>query len=130
MPYRLKPPNIKGISIMDIIAKKIECLKRAYPIIETNMRDILVNMVKTAPKQIVHFAHTVTVPADSETVNILKDKGGKSKYIPMSIVSMSLDEDEDIVFHTLTDEDIYEYDVFGGIIAIFTMLDAFKQINV
>lgn len=114
---------------MDIITKKLEYLKREFPLIEMNMRDVLVEMVKKSPKQIVHFSHTVTVPADNETVNILKDKGSKSKYIPMPIVSMSLDEDEDVVFHTLTGKSIYEYDVFGGIIAIFTMLDAFKQIK-
>lgn len=114
---------------MDIITKKLEYLKREFPLMEINMRDVLVEMVKKSPKQIVHFTHTVTVPADSEAVNILKDKKNKSKYIPMSIVSMSLDEDEDIVFHTITDEDVYEYDVFGGIIAIFTILDAFKQIK-
>lgn len=105
---------------MDIITKKIEYLKREYPIIETNMKDILVNMVKTSPKQIVHFTHTITIPVDYDT---------KAKYAPKSIVSMSLDLDKELVFYDINGDEVYEYDVFGGIIAIFTMLDVFKQIK-
>lgn len=105
---------------MDIITKKIEYLKREYPVIETNMRDILVNMVKTSPKQFVHFARAITIPVDYNA---------KDKYAPKSIVSMSLDLDRELVFYDINGDEVYEYDVFGGIIAIFTMLDAFKQIK-
>lgn len=105
---------------MDIIAKKLEYIKKEYPIVEMNMKDVLVNMVKTSPKPIVHFTRSITVPVTIDT---------KAKYAPKSIVSMTLDVDKELVFIDIIGDEVYEYDVFGGIIAIFTMLDVFGQIK-
>lgn len=105
---------------MDIITKKLEYIKKEYPIIEMNMKDILVDMVRTSPKQIVHFTRSITVPTTIDT---------KTKYGPKAIVSMTLDTDKELVFLDINGDEVYEYDVFGGIIAIFTMLDVFGQIK-